>query len=93
MNKKILVNLFTIVPFALWGYIALGLSRIKNVLFSEQRLNIYIISIFIYLILVFYYILLILYLKRSLINNVNSLQMCHVCLAIGCVFLICSFLF
>ena len=68
MNKKILVNLFTIVPFALWGYIALGLSRIKNVLFSEQRLNIYIISIFIYLILVFYYILLILYLKRSLIN-------------------------
>lgn len=48
MNKKILVNLFTIVPFALWGYIALGLSRIKNVLFSEQRLNIYIIS-YIYL--------------------------------------------
>ena len=93
MNKKILVNLFTIVPFALWGYIALGLSRIKNVLFSEQRLNIYIISIFIYLILVFYYILLILYLKRSLINNVNSLKMCNVCLAIGCVFLICSFLF
>ncbi len=93
MDKKILVNLFTIVPFALWGYIALGLSRIKNVLLSEQRLNVYIISIFIYLILVFYYTLLILYLKRSLINNVNCPKICFVCLGMGCVFLICSFIF
>lgn len=68
MNEKLLFNFLTIVPFALWTYIALGLSRVKNMLPSEQGLNICIISIFVYLIFVFYYTLLILHLKKALLT-------------------------
>lgn len=72
MNQELLFNLLTIVPFALWGYIALGLNRMKYMLLSEQRLNIYIVSIFIYFIVVFYYTLLMLYLKKALLTMKNA---------------------
>lgn len=88
MNKKILLNLFTIVPFALWGYIAVGLNRTKNVLPSEQHFDLYIISIFVYLIFIFYYTLLILHLKKNSIDNVKHQKYCIVCIVIGSAFLI-----
>lgn len=87
MNQELLFNLLTIVPFALWGYIALGLNRMKYMLLSEQRLNIYIVSIFIYFIVVFYYTLLMLYLKKSSIDNEKRKKYCIVCLVTGFVFL------
>lgn len=93
MNKKLSFNFLTIVPFALWTYIAFGLSRVKNIFPSEQRLNICIISIFVYLIFVFYYTLLILHLKKSAIDNVKYRRYCIVCIVIGSVFLMSSLVF
>lgn len=93
MNKKLLWNLLTVVPFALWGYIALGLGRIKNMLPLEQRLNIGIISVFVYLILAFYYGLLIWHLKKSSMDNAKYQKYCIVCLVVGFAFLMSSFVF
>lgn len=93
MNKELLFNFLTIVPLALWGYIALGLNRIKNMLLLEQRLNICIISIFVYFIFILYYTLLILYLKKSSIDNVKRKKYCIVCLVTGFIFLFSSLAF
>lgn len=90
MNEKLSFNLITVTPLALWGYISIGLSRIKNILPSEQRLNVLIISIFTYLVLIFYYTLLILYLKKSSIDSTKHQGYCIACLVIGFVFFIVS---
>ncbi|KSV59616.1 hypothetical protein [Acetivibrio ethanolgignens] len=93
MNQKLSLNLLTVGPFALWGYIALGLSRMRDMIPSEQRLDTYIISVFVYLIFVFYYTLLILYLKKDSIDNVKYQKYCIACLVIGFVFLASSLVF
>lgn len=93
MNEKLSFNLLTVVPLALWGYISLGLSKMKNMLPSEQQLNVCIISIFVYLIFIFYYTLLILYLKKSSIDSAKHQKYCIVCLVTGSAFIMSSLVF
>ena len=90
MNNKLSINLLTIAPLALWGYMSISLNRMMNVLPPEHVLDAYITSVLMYVILALYYIVLRMHLKNS-VDNAKQQKYCIACLAIGLVFLVCAF--
>ncbi len=91
MNRNMAYNFLAIAPLALWSYISVGLSRIKNGIAPESRVDLAVIHIVTWCMFVCYYILSMLFHRKNQISGTKYTRYSVVCLATGSVFSLVSF--
>lgn len=92
MKKSVLLNLFTIAPLSLWGYISVLMGGALINVAPEQKLSILIAFLLMFIIFLFYYAVFIFYLKCNAKGTQKYEQYCMICMVVGLIFIVISLL-